>query len=599
MRHEDMSELQRLIEQFRDGELTAADAVALERELRADPTARAEFVSQCVFDVQIRRAAALAPLSEDSAGALPAMSAGKTASQPATSPARSRSVRNALIALASVAACVVVAVALWRMQPPHQPGPANTQVAAARVMETSGEVVLIDAAGKERALGGGEQVRPGERIRTQGEGSWVTLDLVDSTRLELAPDSTVRFPSPSDGDSRAVLENGFVQVHAAMQPGETSLTFSTAEARVIAKGGKFRLYKEAAASRVESEEGAVRFVRTADGHEVDVQPRSMAVATAKTEARFPVSEPLALGSAKLRHTFTKAGWKVAFSADGTRLAGSRGDVIKTWNVEDGKLVDTRTGHGDSRFGLTYAKDGTLLTLSDAKKLSLWDGALRNREEYPLMERDGSRDGAFSPDGAWLAIGRSERKMQVWAIDRTGPQHVRTRFEFQTKNNPNRVALSKPLAKGFPRLAYGQWNGPIDILDLGEDPPRPVREVTLSKTPLALALSDDGSHLATYSVGDGLQLWDMASGEHHYFWFSEAARVESLRFSADGKLLVAGFNDGTARVWSTRDGQSLLVLDVGCRTVRDVAFSPNSALLATAGDNAQVKIWECSFAPAPR
>lgn len=137
----------------------------------------------------------------------------------------------------------------------------------------------------------------------------------------------------------------------------------------------------------------------------------------------------------------------------------------------------------------------LFSLSDARKLAVWDTETGRVRSWPHLGRDGTRDGAISSEVRWLALGQGERKMFLWSLEKGEPEK---RLELATPDNPTRVALSRALPSGFPRLAYGQWVGNIEVLDLDAKGPTVVRQLKLSKTPTAVALSGDGQLLATCS-----------------------------------------------------------------------------------------------------
>ena len=581
-------ELRSLIERFQDGECSPDETAILEERLRTEPSARAAFVEQCLLEMQLYKALALEQAATIREGRDTAPPPGRPA--PARRPGLSR---DRVLWVAGLAASILLLAGVWWWSPAGRPTATDVRPTIARVESAGGDLLVADHDGEPRPAAAGEPILVGQTVRTQGEESWATLVLPDATRIDLGPESVVQFPAAAGAESgRVHLERGAIQVAASKQPRENPLVFTTAHARVLVLGTRFRLYEEASASRVELEEGKVRLIRTVDGRAVEVPERTAAVATDGPQPLEP--SPLSAATARLRHSFPQAGPAVAFSPDGTRLASNRADQWKLWDVADGRLLRSSSRHRDGRFGLAFAGGDILLGLSQRQTLTVWDTREWGERQWPLVGDEPSRDGAPSGDGRWVAVGQVERKMTVWAVEEDGP---RKRFAFQTRDNPNRVTLSRELPVGAPRLAYGLWNGGIEILDLIADPPAPVRQFKLTRTPVALALRDDGRGLASYSLPDGLQLWDVATGEKRDVWSSQAARIECLRFSPDGQFLAAGLTDGTARVWSTADGRSLLVLEAGGRTVRGVAFSPDGTLLATAADNGQVNVWECSFAAA--
>ena len=59
-------------------------------------------------------------------------------------------------------------------------------------------------------------------------------------------------------------------------------------------------------------------------------------------------------------------------------------------------------------------------------------------------------------------------------------------------------------------------------------------------------------------------------------------VNSVTFSADGKLIATAGVDGTAKVWDAVTGAIILTLPVDSHSAGDVAFSSDGNRLAVAG-----------------
>jgi WD40 repeat protein len=128
------------------------------------------------------------------------------------------------------------------------------------------------------------------------------------------------------------------------------------------------------------------------------------------------------------------------------------------------------------------------------------------------------------------------------------------------------------------LAFGQKRGhPLDSLT-GHDN-------TLSD----VEFSHD-SRLVASASGDGTaRLWDRRTGEEIAVLLDDAENVVSVAFSPDDTRLVT-VADGTATLWDTAAGNEIASLD-GQASV--VAFSPDSSLLAAAGENGVLGLWDAS------
>ena len=67
-------------------------------------------------------------------------------------------------------------------------------------------------------------------------------------------------------------------------------------------------------------------------------------------------------------------------------------------------------------------------------------------------------------------------------------------------------------------------------------------------------------------------------------------VISVAFSSDGKRILTGSLDKTARVWDTETGQEKAVLKGHTGGVRSVAFSPDGKHILTGSDDKTARIW---------
>jgi WD40 repeat protein len=66
----------------------------------------------------------------------------------------------------------------------------------------------------------------------------------------------------------------------------------------------------------------------------------------------------------------------------------------------------------------------------------------------------------------------------------------------------------------------------------------------------------------------------------------------VAFSPDGKYVLAGFKDGTARLWDIQDINSTqsYVLRGHTNDVRSVAFSPDGKFALTGSDDKTARLW---------
>jgi WD40 repeat protein len=95
-----------------------------------------------------------------------------------------------------------------------------------------------------------------------------------------------------------------------------------------------------------------------------------------------------------------------------------------------------------------------------------------------------------------------------------------------------------------------------------------------------ALSPDGRRILTGSSDNTARLWDTATGRQIRSLKGHTGYVSSVAFSSDGERLVTGSVDTTARIWDTATGKALRVIRGHAGPVYTVALSPDARWLIT-------------------
>jgi WD40 repeat protein len=195
---------------------------------------------------------------------------------------------------------------------------------------------------------------------------------------------------------------------------------------------------------------------------------------------------------------------LAFSPDGSRLAGVSKNNIKAWAVDSGKEVYTLPGSTQDASAVCYSPDGQWIatgswqdvrTLDKPGEVRVWNAATGN-EAHALKEHNGGRilALAFSHDSKWLAAATGKvhatgviTEVEVWEV-----------------------------SSGKIASRIGQSAGMI----------------------CSLAFRPDGKELATGSFDGIVRIWDPSCGLILDGHLSHPSVVSGVAFSHDGGRLLS-------------------------------------------------------------
>jgi WD40 repeat protein len=249
---------------------------------------------------------------------------------------------------------------------------------------------------------------------------------------------------------------------------------------------------------------------------------------------------------------------------------------------DGDTIATRSS--DNRMIFFSADQGELLRLWD---LNSWD------------ERIGSDaiDLAWSPDGNMLVSGRAFNAVVVWDTEK-GERLFTIGAGLESDGfttGPARWSRGAWSPDGT-KFAYGLYD---EQVHLAKDNRVGVWELKAGKAlhileghahwAASLAFSPDGTKLASMSWNE-VMIWRTETGERLVTLTNPLGNGRGLAWSPDGMTIASGMHDGTVIIGDAEEGVWLRTLDGLTNMVRNVAFSPDGALLFGAS-RSEVIVWE--------
>ncbi len=308
-----------------------------------------------------------------------------------------------------------------------------------------------------------------------------------------------------------------------------------------------------------------------------------------------------------------------FSPCGQFLASyERNRTLRVWNLTEGVLKETYTDSGRPH----YLPDGTLLTTVFNRKTievwnvvqheKLWTYERKNESigdkwfskcpKLPIAHfvtndrKDKGKTyafpmltdvlcylypGHFSPKGDILASTGYTKGIVLWDVKSKQKQ---------------KIVIKDQFIKAFTFLPCGnilaidrKWDD-FTVWEISEEDEVALGKFTISNNLGRGTYTFSNYQIALAGKGGVIYLWDLNHSDKPRSFIGHNDHIWGLAFSPDGKRLVSGSSDKTARLWNVERGEEIATLPLAEPiTTRALAFSPCGSVIA-GGMFGELHVW---------
>jgi WD40 repeat protein len=286
---------------------------------------------------------------------------------------------------------------------------------------------------------------------------------------------------------------------------------------------------------------------------------------------------------------------IAFNSAGTRIASSSMDqTVMLWDGATGQALATLKGHNGQVHCVAFSPNGKrLISASQDHTIRLWDGDSGESLAVLTGHTASVIAAAFSADGSRIVSASSDGSVRIWdvsMVENHGILRGHGAFVYSVAFSPDSE-----------RVVTAGWDGAVRIWDATTGTQQSGLDHGKNMIAVSVAMHPAGRMIATRvrkiesHANDAVVLWDLETGQELQRWHAPAHMWKDSRvaFSPNGDLLASGCDGGEVRLWDMHTRKETAILRGHKDEIRDVAFSPDGKLLATAGEAADktIRIWD--------
>ena len=287
-------------------------------------------------------------------------------------------------------------------------------------------------------------------------------------------------------------------------------------------------------------------------------------------------------------------FSLAFSPDGSKLACCGGEnSIEIRETATGRLLHMLEGHSALVYTGAFSPDGaTLATGSMDQTVRLWDVDNGRALDTLHGHKHTVRSVAFNSAGNILISGALDDTIRLWSANAT--QRWRSHSVLQGYTE---AIMAIDFSPDSTQLVVGTQRGQVLLWDgsLHATAPKSPRNLGSHQAEVrSVCFNPDGTRIATGSFDKRVCIWPIKEGHAPNGEINQSQSIWDVAYSHSGTILASAGEDCTISIWdvySSSQPQLLQALQENDHTIQALAFSPDDQVLASGTDGAGVQLWD--------